>query len=669
MNQAVKPRYIESKGLPSKKLIELALREGNSKLPVYRMHKWWARRLGSVVEAIILGLLLPDDTTEAEFWETYLHGCERATLKRNSELTLFDPFMGGGSSLVQARRLNLNCVGMDVDPMAWFVTRQELAHADLDVLQRAFEQVRLEAQPKIERYYRTIAEDGEQKDVTYYFWVRILKCPGCHATIELHPHYQLERRPKTDKQVCFCGHCYAIYELAGSAEGLICAECGTVTQIKKGSITYNKVHCSHCGDTFSRQQLVKEQGLTRVKLFALQYLERNHRGGIVKRFKRADQTDQALFRKAEEDLSATVAALPAIQVFLSRSIPLRDREDDRPVSQGFVKYADLFNARQIGCLAAILRAIVGVRDVAAREQLVLAFSDCLASNNMLSYYAFDYDKVTPLFGLHGYSVPTRPVENNVWGAALGRGTFRNCYAKVVAGLEYMSGSCHSTHRPQTDAGPSVVDVRRGSGEKSGLKSKSIDLILTDPPYFDNLNYGEMADFYYAWLRPILMHDYPREFAPLDCVTIQERIRGNGDEDAVSRFTEGLARVFAECRRVLKKDGLMALTFHHRRREPWQALHTALTEAGFAIVQITPVRSEGRGGFHSSPGNLKWDVVIVCRPLARSNSLCKSKFIDPQQRFEEWRTELGDVEGGPSQNDWRSLELALNCLGGNGTRQS
>ena len=87
--------------------------------------------------------------------------------------------------------------------------------------------------------------------------------------------------------------------------------------------------------------------------------------------------------------------------------------DKRPISYGFHRYAELFNSRQLLCLATILRTILNVKEDSLQELLLLAFSDSLASNNMMCYYAFDYDKMTPLFGLHGYNVVTRPVENNV----------------------------------------------------------------------------------------------------------------------------------------------------------------------------------------------------------------------------------------------------------------
>ena len=211
------------------------------------------------------------------------------------------------------------------------------------------------------------------------------------------------------------------------------------------------------------------------------------------------------------------------------------------------------------------------------------------------------------------------------------------------------------------SGVPTVDLHRASGDNTKLQEHSIDLILTDPPYFDNLNYGEMSDFYYAWLRPILYERYPEEFRPSDCVRIAERIHGNGDPQSILQFFTGLAQVFSECKRLLKETGIMALTFHHKREESWLALYEALTQAGFMIVQVVPVRSEGRSGFHSSPGNLKWDAVLVCRPSAVGLGPYQEKEFDVHHCLKQWKQELVELDGSPSADDWRSLELAFKCL--------
>lgn len=684
MKQETQRTYIEAKGLPTRRLLELALREGNSKLPVYKMHKWWARRLGSVVRAILLGLLLPEKKTETEYWDAYFNGYHEAEVTGKPRPTILDPFMGGGSSLVEARRLNLNCIGFDIDPMAWFVTRQEMSTVDLDDLDKAFEQVRGEAQSKVASFYKTTIESGEERDVIYYFWVRTLVCPDCKGIIELHPHYQLERRRKNNKQICFCASCHEIQELPNDVQILTCESCGVLTTIQRGNVDRYKVRCSHCERNWPRKQLREEQGFGGVMLFALQYLESGDQNRLVKRFKKADEFDQVLFRMAEGQFSSVAQTFPVIKTFLDTFIPSEGRNDPRPISYGFIRYAELFNGRQLFCLGTILKAILNVKEEPLRELLLLAFSDSLASNNMMCYYAFDYDKLTPLFGLHGYNVVTRPVENNVWGTSLGRGTFRNCYAKMVKGLHYMRNTGRGDSSSQPYAGaknndPSggeanrlssaaagllqelTIDLRRASGDNTRLTAHSVDLILTDPPYFDNLHYGEMSDFYYAWLSPVLNGRYPEEFRPPDCVTIADRIHGNGDPDSVVHFKTGLAQVFSECKRVLKEEGIMALTFHHRREEAWLALYEALTEAGFRIVEVVPVRSEGRSGFHSSPGNLKWDAVIVCRPSTLGPLSHQKQEFDVQHRLRQWKQELMELDGCPSEDDWRSLGLAVKCL--------
>ncbi len=99
MQEDIIPKYIESNGLPIAKLLELALREGNSRLPVYRMHKWWARRLGSAIRAVLLGLLLPDNISEKTFWDIYSSPRIGSNIPMNDDYTILDPFMGGGSSM------------------------------------------------------------------------------------------------------------------------------------------------------------------------------------------------------------------------------------------------------------------------------------------------------------------------------------------------------------------------------------------------------------------------------------------------------------------------------------------------------------------------------------------------------------------------------------------
>ena len=97
----------------------------------------------------------------------------------------------------------------------------------------------------------------------------------------------------------------------------------------------------------------------------------------------------------------------------------------------------MFNDRQLYCLGLIADQIRQVEPLPVKRALSLAFSQCLATNNMFCGYAFGYRRLTPLFGVHAYRKISRPVEGNVWGLPIGRGSFQNAVRAVIAGNEYM----------------------------------------------------------------------------------------------------------------------------------------------------------------------------------------------------------------------------------------
>ena len=101
---------------PVEMLNQVALSEGNSKKPIYRMHKWWARRLGSVFRTIVLSVFGDKEETSESIWHKF---CDGADLKGK---IILDPFMGGGTTIIESLRLGCKVIGVDIYPVAWFVT-------------------------------------------------------------------------------------------------------------------------------------------------------------------------------------------------------------------------------------------------------------------------------------------------------------------------------------------------------------------------------------------------------------------------------------------------------------------------------------------------------------------------------------------------------------------
>ena len=199
-NQDRIPRAIEV-GFPIVEINRLAQPERSSFKPIYQMHKWFARRASCVFRAILLGALKPAwkaDGTPTDLMEEFYrnHGDDPETAGK----VVLDPFMGGGTTVVEALRLGCRVIGIDLNPVAWFVVKTEIEPVDLDALQDAFE--RLAARPVtwnddkplretlLGRYRTTVAPDVEA-DVIYTFWVKHAICtdPTCKREVPLFKDY------------------------------------------------------------------------------------------------------------------------------------------------------------------------------------------------------------------------------------------------------------------------------------------------------------------------------------------------------------------------------------------------------------------------------------------------------------------------------------------------
>lgn len=651
-------------------LIPLAKREGNRKKPIYEMHKWWARRLGINSRTLLIAATTPSSRHDITVWrELYGH-------HKPSDLVVLDPFMGGGTSLVEAAKLGAHVLGNDIDPMAWFVTKKELDEWSEYHFKRELNWISESIAEKLRSYYKTKDEDGEFRDVIYCFWVEIIPCPHCHAYFEGHVHYYLRddhEHYQTRRRVAFCKKCHAIKELTGDERSFTCEICGISTDCDKGPMSDRRYTCPSCGKSGLLREIYPLEEPLEKKLFALEYV--NAEGD--RSYKRADDADVAQYERAAKDLKALRKDLP----IPSDKIPSKNRLDTRPIIFGYKRYHQMFNDRQLLCLGLILKEIQKIADRNTREYFLLAFSDCLAANNWFCSYAFGYRKLTPLFGIHSYRRISRPVEGNVWGSKRGRGTFINTVEKIIRGkgfgqcsweldmserkpkrvetMEVCNVRSNPGYRSDDGGGPRAVVKNGDSRDLSWILDQSVDIILTDPPYYDNLPYSEMSDFYYVWLKDIV--EWPTEVRSHSPMSESLVVNPDNNGRDHERFIQGLTEVFAECHRVLKPDGLMVFTYHHKRANAWMALAEAIKLSGFNVVNVFPMLSEGKSGFHSFDGSLKWDEVMVCRPVERTQL---KQFIGKglKERIDvkvnAWTERLNSSNAAMGKSDQISLHMGM-----------
>jgi len=637
-------RYIE-KDLPVDRLNRIAQREGNSKKPIYQLHKWWARRLGSVFRMLIISAFCSAQEPEESIWSKFYEG-----MNLDSNIIL-DPFMGGGTTIVEALRLSGKVIGVDINPVAWFITKKEVESVDLSELDSAFAGLEETVGRTIKGFYKTRCPKGHEADIIYTFWVKKVTCPLCEGEVKLFPTYEL--LCKNGKAILVCPSCWNVFESKTQAKNIACPCCSRLFNPKKGVTKRGEYICPYCGTREGMLNAAERSGTyLKSEMFAIEYYCSKCGKGI----KLAEESDLQLYKEAQQAFSTNRDNL----LFPSQKIPVEGRSDPRPANHGYKYFWQMFNERQLFCLSLLLEGIRSISDRNVREFMLLAFSDCLDANNMFCKYETGYDKISLLFGLHAYHPIERPTENNVWGCQFGRGSFAKCYEKVRRAKIYGLQSCEGVKskakgEKESKSSPiyallaeSFEEVRmrnrsalllaQSSEDLSFIPTRTVDAVITDPPYFDNIAYSELADFFYVWLRLVLNDDYPwfaSEYSYRQAELVENKKLGKTSKT----FISGLTRVFKECHRVLKEDGILVFTFHHIKEHAWEQIAKALLNSGFYVSSASVVRSEGKSGFHSSKGNIRYDICFTCR---KRNALfyvydwtdAKSKIIEETQSWIE-----------------------------------
>lgn len=652
------------RGFPIERVNEIAEKESRAKQyyrPIYTMHKWWARRPGCLFRAITLYSLLDEDTTidDIEVYEPGenqtlgTNGLSKDDLLKAIEETsmedpeplwdfypkdvrikgkkILDPFMGGGTSLVEASRFGVESVGIDLNPVAWFVTKKEIdaGHTDITELKKAYNQVKQEVADEIKRYYRTSCPNGDHDaDVMYNFWVKELDCVSCGYTVPLFRDYRVAagRYENDDLHHILCPECGALELVSDWKEENECQECGYMFVPDKGNVSRGGYfNCPECGQKESITDAISHQGKPSLRLYAVEYYceecdQQGEERSRYKGYKKADSYDIRVLEEAEQEWRS--------RADLHEYVPGEDipegaktvsSEIDGPdvFNHGYKMWADMFSNRQLLSLALIMKAIDDVDSQNAQEFLLLALSESLNYNSMMSIYNPTYNKNTNLFKANNFGPPQKPIENNVWGTKFGTGTFSKMWEMVLKGVRYSISPTEryidngETAESAEFAQPIGENAKVTIGDVRGITTRDeYDAVITDPPYYDNIIYSELSDFFYVWLKVLLQNRYPgfeKENTPRAESIVTNPYLNKTAEDFEHEMGEALAVI----NQSLKEDGVLAFTYHHSDEESWGELLESLCENNFEVTATYPINSDLNKFIGGEA--VSFDIVIVARP--------------------------------------------------------
>ncbi|MGH9842911.1 MAG: DNA methyltransferase [Blastocatellia bacterium] len=589
--------------------------------PIYHMHKWWAKRLGSVFRGILLGGLLPEQADlEMEFYKKHdFRG-----------VTVFDPFMGGGTTIGEAHKLGCTALGRDINPVACEAVRVALGKLDRHDLQNAFSRLNATVGGRIEGLYRSSDQTGQMSDVLYYFWVKQVTSPCCSAEVDLFSTRIIARNAYPDRkpevQVC-CPGCGDIFPSLSYEVLVQCRACQLKFDPHTGSAAGTKAICPQCANSFSIAAAVRA-------------FHRPPAHRLYGKLLLTSTGDKKYLPATEEDLAAyrncTLVLRQEVESGAIR-LPVAELADGfntrQAIGYNYRCWRDFFNDRQLLALGWLQQAIAELTDESARDALLLLFSGTLEFNNLFaSYKGEGTGAVRHMFSHHILKPERMPIEANVWGTPKSSGSFSTLYeTRLLRALDYrvapfevkakangnVSGRTYysspsfsgevSIDWPKDGCfQPRGIYLSCGSSDQTALPDKSLDMVVTDPPFFDNVHYSELADFFHAWQK-----FFPRGF--LGNATTTRHEREVQDRDAES-FAGKLMAVLAECNRILKDDGLLIFTYHHSRPEGWTSLAKAVFGSGFSVINAHPVKSELSVAAPKSQAKepIQLDMIFVCK---------------------------------------------------------
>lgn len=629
--------------------------------PVSYIHKWWAKRLGSVFRSILISSISDSNIPLENNFHNPID---------MSGYRVFDPFMGSGTTVYEAIKLGCNVIGRDINPIPYIMVRAGLSNYDLKKINSTFQTIEEKVKHLIMHYYSGFDLLNEPADVLYFFWVKQVACPQCSNMLDLFPsrifssHAYPKKYPMSKAS---CPKCDAVCTVDYSSHKATCEKCETQFDPHLGNVKRSSVKCHFCDYQFKVIDAVRNQNTPPLhRMYAKMILNASGE----KEYLPITSHDLSIYNEAAKNVEKYWDIIP------NESIE-NGYNTKQVLNYNYTKWHQMFNARQLVCLSLIAKQIENIQDENINVLFSCLFSGILEFNNMFaSFKGEGTGAVRHMFYHHVLKPELMPLEANIWGTPKSSGSFSTLFnSRIIRALEYKddpfelrlkkdksgnsSDKIYSINHPLN---AKLVDSFKDFTSKNGtyislgdssctdIEDKTIDLVLTDPPFFDNVHYSELADFFFVWIKKTIKNPM---FQKLSTTRMLNEVQDSNSES----FSKKLKDVFSECYRVLKDNGLLIFTYHHSRIDGWISVYRAIREAGFHINQTHPVKAEMSVSVPvlQSKSPISFDLIICCEKKSSTNkqvadldSLVDTIMLESQDKMnflnsKEIKTSEGDLK--------------------------
>ena len=644
------------------------------------LHLWWARRPLAAARAVIWSSLVDDPSSHPELfpteeeqnrerqrlfkiledlvvWENsnnkdVLDAAKAEILKstNNDPPALLDPFAGGGAIPLEAQRLGLEAHAHDLNPVAVMINKAMIEippkfadmppvnpNAQVSAMRGAWpratglaedvryygEWMKQEAYKRIGHLYPKVKvpqeQGGGEATVIAWIWARTVKCPNpaCGCDMPLVRSFVLSKKAgkKAWIEPLFSNGktSYRVRNDGTPKMG------GTVT--RKGAI------CACC-DTPVDFSYIREEGQNKRMSVQLCTVVAEGRNGRL-----------YITPDAEQSLAAMVRE-PEIHPY--GELPHNPRDFKTP-NYGMTDFSDLFTNRQLTSLTtfsslvseaqqraerdAVLAGLkddhisindggIGARAYGEAVGVYLAFSISKLADRCSNLCGWDngikYETVRNVFSRQAVAMAWDFAESNPFSSS--SGCFLNGIDWVYRAIEQFPASSHSS-------------ATQGNAQSDcGLRNI---MVSTDPPYYDNIGYADLSDFFYIWLRQSLKETYPQLFSTMLVPKAEELVatpyRHNGSTaEAKTFFEDGMLATCKQVYKYAREDVPVTIYYAYKQSDTdtdtnttassgWETMLSAIINAGFAITGTWPMRTEmANRSIASGTNALASSIVLVCR---------------------------------------------------------
>ena len=643
------------------------------------LHLWWARRPLAAARAVIWASLVDDPSSHPELfpmeeeqhkererlfailedlviWENsnnqdVLEAAKKEILKYNQGKlpTLLDPFAGGGAIPLEAQRLGLKAIAHDLNPVAVMINkamieippcfagkppvnpqaRHSLDNSGWTGARGLAEDVRYYGQWMREEAYKKIGhlypkvkipaeQGGGEATVIAWIWARTVKCPNpaCSCEMPLASSFVLSKKKgkeawvkpipeeKTVRFEVHHGKCPKEFESfkVGRAATFKCPCCGTVTT----------------------DNYVKLEG------------QEHRMGKQLMAIVAEGKQGRIYLSSSEEQIEA--ADVPRPDEYPAGALPENPRWFSPPAF-GMTEYSDLFTNRQLTALTTFSGLVAKAQARAEQDALAAGRADdgvplrdggtgAKAYGEAVGVYlAFAIDKGANLW-------------SSICGWMSDRGALRETFGRQVIPMtwDYAEANPFSTsggnflmfvNRCADAISFLPLSAQEGKTEQfdaqSDCKLRNI-MISSDPPYYDNIGYADLSDFFYVWMRQSLKNIYPDLFSTMlvpkadELIATPYRHHGN-KEEAKTFFENGMLEACKQIYKYTEDDIPVTIYYAYKQSDfnpsgdasGWESMLNAIIQAGLAITGTWPMKTESPGRILARGTNaLASSIVLVCR---------------------------------------------------------